>query len=247
MRGSSRADTIPEFAKLPPLRERMKGLWGYVVVWVGFVFGGFFIWPVRDVLTGWLVGAALYGVMRLAARKPLLDSISTDSEFALDAHGRVHVLTNKRHAFRKQAAWSEKQEKRDFWLQVVQLLIFFFAISAAFVLAENYWDRSVVVSAFSGGVTFMFAAEGWQATRGRRSFRASEGGVVLNPLVFGSLFSSYVDSDRFDPNNPTPHIDTVLEATFARLDPEQRAQMTAETKRRLGLSAGPSPSDEGLD
>lgn len=230
--------------ELPPLRTRLADAWPFMGAFVGLLVGPFLVFPLQKVLFGWLIGTGIYLFFRALARRSLYDFISLKPEFGLDAQGRVHVLSNEREAFTPVKAWDAAQETRkDLW-KVVMIVAVAALISAVTVIAAERWDEALAISAMAGGVIVMSIAEPLQQVRGRRRFKTGQGGIVLDPLVFGPLFASYVDSDSFDPADRTPHIDKVLAGAAEHLPVEQRIQMLIETKRRVldrghaGLAAG---------
>lgn len=230
--------------ELPPLRERLADAWPFAGGFFGLLFGPFFVFPLRKVLMGWLLGTVLYVAIRLLARRPLYDFISSSPEFGMDETGHIHVLNNEKEAFTPLRAWDPKRETRQDVVKVAMIVLIAGVMSAAMVIAANHWDEAVAVSALAGGVIVLSVAEPLQQVRGRRRFKKAEGGVVLDPVVFGPLFGLYVDSDRFDPNDRIPHIDTVLGGALEHLDPAEQAQMLAETKEKImsrahaGVAAG---------
>lgn len=229
--------------ELPPLRARLADAWPFMGAFVVVMFAPFLFFPIGDVLIGWPVGAALYGLVRLLARRSLYDFLTRRPEFGLDANDRVHVLSHQREAFTP-VEWSPGKESREHWLGVTKGLVFVVVVSLGSSIAMDLWDREIATSAWAGFILTLSIAEPLQQVRGRRAFRQTPGGVVLDPVVFGPFFSTYVASDRFDPNDRTPHIDKVLEAGLGHLDPAQRHEMLVETKRKMidrahaGLAAG---------
>lgn len=230
--------------ELPPLRERLSDAWPFVGAFVALIVAPFLAFPLRDVLMGWLIGSALYLVIRVLARKPLYDYISSGSEFGLDAQGRVHVLRNEREAFTPIKDWDPKKETRQDVMKGALWLLFLILVSTAMVVAAELWKESIAVSAFCGGMIVLSVAEPLQQVRGRRSFKKGEGGVVLDAVVFEPLFGRYVSSDLFDPADRTPQLDKVLDGAVANLPPERRAEMLLEMKQNVmtrahaGVAAG---------
>ncbi|MDP9067291.1 MAG: hypothetical protein M3N53_02945 [Actinomycetota bacterium] len=232
------------YLELPPLRTRLADAWPFAAAFFGLLLGPFFVFPLTKILLGWLIGAGVYLAIRLIARRPLYDFISSDSEFGLDSQGHVHVLSNEREALTPLKEWDLDREMRHEFVKIAVMFVIVGIVSFSAVALANHWDEAIVLSAFAASVIVLSIAEPLQQVRGRRSFRDVEGGVVLNPQVFGGLFRTYVESDRFDPNDRTPHIDTVLEAALEHLDPAQRAEALVETKRKMmdrshaGMAAG---------
>ncbi len=219
--------------ELPPLRTRLWEAWPYTGGFFGLLVGPFFVFPLTDIALGWGIGIALYLVIWLVSPRPLYDYLSSDPEFGLDEQGRVHVLSNEKEAFTPDRDWDPRKEARAFRGKVALGLCFYVVVTMVTGVALEFWEEAVVISAFAGFSLVLSVAEPLRQIRGRRRFGATRGGIILNPLTFGPIFRAYVASDRFDPNDRTPHIDTVLHGAFQDLDQVERVEMATRTKEDM--------------
>lgn len=196
--------------------------------------GPLLLFPSDKVVTGWLVGVTLWAVVRAFARKPLQQFIAPESHFGMDAEGRVHVLGNEEEAFTPARQWTSKLGAPDLY-RLGLVLLFFIVLAGFVVFSEGVLGRAVSITAAIAFLCVVLVTESLQEGWAPRTFRGAEGGVILDTRTFRPLFDAYVNSDRFDPADRNPHIDTVLDAAFEHIDSAQRRELVERARRDVIL------------
>lgn len=196
-------------------RDRLSQDLPVIGLILAVLVGPFVLFPGDKVVIGWLVGVTLWAVVRALARKPLQQFIVAESHFGMDAEGRVHVLGNEEEAFTPVRQWTGKLGAQDLY-RVGLCLLFFILLAGFVVFSQGALGRAVSVTAAIAFLCVLLVTESLQEGWAPRTFK---GGVILDTPAFRPLFHAYVNSDRFDPADRNPHIATVLDAAFERIDP----------------------------
>ena len=229
-------------------RQRWVDAWPFLTAPIVLVIGPLLFFPLAVVALGWAIGIGAYLVIRVLSRRPLLDRVTLDPEFGVTADGRLHVLGRGRELLaRTMAGTNFNRYRASFWAQVVKVGVVVILVSVLIGVAATIADRTLVVAAFAGFVTFTTVAEIAQVIWVRRAFKQEHpGGEILYGPAVAPYFRAYCKTNGVDPSTVTPHVDEVM--GVARRDPAlgRDAAAAVEFSDERMLAGGRQAAGGGL-